>query len=98
MRLQPEFPPRKLYTEQMFVSLCTKRMQLRNHADTQPVKRSKRWKGHAIYTCSTNFGMLEVRENMIALRKLSGGTAQLRTSEGTLLAAENVCPWKRRRL
>ena len=29
--------------------------------------------------------MLEVRENEIALRKLSGGTAQLRTLEGTLM-------------
>jgi len=28
--------------------------------------------------------MLEVRENEIALRKLSGGTAQLRTLEGIL--------------
>jgi len=28
--------------------------------------------------------MLEVRENEIGLRKLSGGTAQLRTLEGTL--------------
>jgi len=33
-----------------------------------------------------NFRMLEVRENEIALRKLSGGTAQFRscTLEGTL--------------
>jgi len=29
--------------------------------------------------------MFEVRENEIALRKLSGGTAQLRTLEGTLV-------------
>jgi len=28
--------------------------------------------------------MLEVRENETSLRKLSGGTAQLRTLEGTL--------------
>jgi len=33
----------------MCVFLRTKRMQLRNHADTQPVKLSKRWKGYAIY-------------------------------------------------
>jgi len=33
--------------------------------------------------------MLEVREIEIALRKLSGGTAQLRTSERTLLDASN---------
>jgi len=30
--------------------------------------------------------MLAVRENEIALRKLSGGAAQLRTLEGTLSA------------
>jgi len=43
---------RKFYTEQMFVMLRTKRMQLRNHADTQTAKRSQRWKGYAksIYT------------------------------------------------
>jgi len=33
----------------MFVLLCTKRMQLRNHADTQRVKQSQPWKGYAIY-------------------------------------------------
>ena len=32
----------KFYTEQMFALLLNKRMQLRHHADTQPVKRSKR--------------------------------------------------------
>jgi len=30
--------------------------------------------------------MLQVRENEISLRKWSGGTAHLRTSEGALLA------------
>jgi len=40
--LQSVFPLRKFYTEQMFVLLSTKRMQLRNHADTQTVKRSQR--------------------------------------------------------
>jgi len=39
------FPLRKFYTVQMFVLLHTKRMQLRNHADTQPVKRSNGLKG-----------------------------------------------------
>jgi len=37
------------------------------------------------YIHRINLGMLEVRENEIALRKLSGGTAQLRTLAGTLL-------------
>jgi len=32
---------RKFYLEQMFVLLRTKHMQLRNHADTQPVKGSQ---------------------------------------------------------
>jgi len=38
----PLFPLRKFYTEQMLVSLRTERMQLRNYADTQTVKRSQR--------------------------------------------------------
>jgi len=42
IKQQAVFPLRKFYTEQMFVLLRTKRMQLRNHADTQPVKRSQR--------------------------------------------------------
>jgi len=45
--LQPKtlptvFPLRKFYTEQMFVLLRTERMQLLNHACTQPVKRFQR--------------------------------------------------------
>ena len=77
--LQPVFPLRKYYTEQVFVLLRTKRMQLRNHADTQTVKRPQRLKGCAVYMYRIKFRMLEVRENEIALRKLSGGTAQLRS-------------------
>jgi len=38
--LRPVFPLRKFYTEQMLVLLRTKCIQLRNHADTQTVKRS----------------------------------------------------------
>jgi len=37
---------------------------------------------HPVYRIK--FSMLEVRENEIALRKFSGGTAQLCTLEGTL--------------
>jgi len=66
----------------MFVLLRIERMQLRNHVDTQPMKRSNRY---AIYIHHIKFGMLEVRENEISLRKLSGGTAQLRNLAGTLL-------------
>ena len=40
--MQAVFPLRKFYTEQMFVLLRTKHMQLRNHADTQPMNRSQR--------------------------------------------------------
>jgi len=38
----PVFPLRKFYTEQMFALLRTKRMQMRNHANIQPAKRSQR--------------------------------------------------------
>jgi len=34
--------------------------------------------------------MLEVRENEIALRKMSGGTARLRISEGTLIGGSKI--------
>jgi len=37
------------------------------------------------YIHRIKFRMLEVRENEIALRKLCGGAAQLRTLEGTLV-------------
>jgi len=63
----------------MFVLLRTKRMQLRNYADTQTVKRFQRSKSYAVHLFRIKFRMLEVRENEIALRKLSGGTAQLRS-------------------
>jgi len=36
------------------------------------------------YKYDMRFGMLQVRENEISLRKWSDGTAQLRTLEGTL--------------
>jgi len=36
------FPVRKFSTEQMFVLLRTKRMQLRDHANTQTAKHSQR--------------------------------------------------------
>ena len=62
------FRLRKLYAEQMFVFLRIKRMQLRNHADTQPVKRFQGWMDYAIYTYRIKFIMLEVHENGIALR------------------------------
>jgi len=70
----------------MFVLLRTKRMQLRNHADTQTVERSQRWKRYAICIHLIAFRMLEVRDHEIAPRKLSGGTGQLRILGGTLLS------------
>ena len=75
------FPLRKFYTEQIFVLL---RMQLRKHSDAQPVKRFKRWNAMR-YVYDIKFEMLQVRQNEISLRKWSGGTAQLRTSEGALV-------------
>ena len=75
------FPLRKFYTEQTFVLV---RMQLRNHVDTQTVKRFKCYKGNAIHTAyDRKFGMFQVRENDISLRKWIGaGTAHLRGNTG----------------
>ena len=69
---------RTFYIEQMFVSV---RMQFHNHADTQPVQRFDRamW-----YIYDIKLEILQVRKNEISLRKCSAGSAQLRTSEGTL--------------
>jgi len=53
----------------MFVLLRTKRMHLRNHAHTQTVMRSQRWKSYAMHIYSIKFRMLEARENEIALGK-----------------------------
>jgi len=55
-------------------------MQLRNHVETQAMKRFKR-KRAMRYIYDTKFGTLQVRENEISLRKCSCGTAQLRTFE-----------------
>jgi len=44
-------------------------------------------KRYAICKYRIKFKMLEVCKNEIALRKLSGGTAQLRTLEATLIAS-----------
>jgi len=80
----PVFPLRKFYTEQMFVLLRTRRKQLPNHADTEGVKRSQLERTMRYIYSVLKFRMSEVRENEIALRKLSGGNAQLRTLEEIL--------------
>ena len=67
------------------------RMKLLNHVDTQTVKRSKRYKGYAICRQHFKFGMLQEHENEVSLRKWSGGTAHLRTLEGTL--PKGSAPW-----
>jgi len=90
------FPLRKFYAEQMLALLRTKRMQLRNHADSKTMKRSLGWKGYAIYTYNIKFGLLEVRENEISLRTVCSGTRQLLTLEGTLvvnLSFSNFYSW-----
>ena len=58
------------------------RMHFHNHVDTQPVKRFDR---AMRCICDIKFEMLQVRKNEISLRKCSGGSAHLRTSEGTLV-------------
>ena len=63
------------------------RMQFHNHVDTQPVKRFDR---AMRYVCHIKFGMLQVRKNEISLRKCSGSSAHLRTSEGTLVTTESA--------
>jgi len=77
-------PVRTFSIEQMFVSV---RMQFHNHVDTQPVKRFDRAM-RCIY--NIKFGMLQVRKNEIPLRKCSGGSALLRTSQGTLVTRESA--------
>jgi len=47
------------------------------------------------HTHDIKFGLLQVRENGISLRKWSGGTAHLRISKGTLLMTSSR--WKRTR-
>ena len=60
------------------------RMQFHCHVDTQPVKRFAR-----AMRCihDIKVGMLQVRTNEISLRKCSGGSAHLRTLEGTLVTS-----------
>jgi len=77
------FPSRKCYTEQMFVFI---RVQLRNHADAQTVKRGER---AMQYISEIEFGMLQVRENEISPGRWSGGTlefSQLRIFEVTAVS------------
>jgi len=71
--LRPVFPPRKFYTEQM---LALVRMQFCNHVDTQVVKLSSGKRARR-YIYGIKFGMLQVRENEISLRKWSCGSAHL---------------------
>jgi len=62
LQLVGSFFVRKLYTEQMFVSM---RMQLCNHVQSKPVKRFQQLKAMR-YTYDITFGMLQVRENEIS--------------------------------
>jgi len=58
---------------------------LRKHVDAQPKKRFKIWKVYDVYTIF-EFGMLQVCENEISVRKWSAGTTHLRALEGTMTA------------
>ena len=77
-------PVRTFYIEQMFVLV---RMQFDNYVDTHPVKRCER---AMRYIYGIKYGMLQVRENEILLRKCSGSSAQLRTLERTLVIRESA--------
>ena len=85
---QTVLPLRKFYTEHMFVLA---RMELCNYSDTQLVKRFKRYEIHVIYCIYIymKFGMSQMHEIDISLRKWSGGIAQLRDSEGTLVTDQS---------
>jgi len=78
------FPVRKFYIEKMFVLA---RMQFHKHVDTQPAKRFER-SMRCIYDIKS--GTLPVRKYEILLRKCSGGSAHLRTLEGTLVTRESA--------
>jgi len=67
------------------------RIQFHNHVDTQPVKRFKRYKRFATYIRYQIWNG-QVRENEISLRKWSGGSAHLRTLEGTMLTTLLIIP------
>ena len=58
--------------------------------NSQPMKCFKYYKGAICYIYDIKFGMLQVRENEISLCKWSAGTAHLRTSNGTLVAAFDI--------
>jgi len=66
----------------MFVAV---RMQFHNHVDTASATFRK---GYAIYVRHQNWNIASVRD--ISLRKCSGGSADLRTSEGTLVTRESA--------
>jgi len=72
-------PVRKFYIDQMFVSV---RMQCHNHVDTQTVKRVER--AMQYYTIS-NLECCKCARMRFSLRKCSGGCADFRTLEGTLV-------------
>jgi len=73
----------------MFVSV---RMQFHNHIDSRhTTSETFRW-DYAIYIRyhDIEFGILQVRENEISLRKCSGSSAHLRTLEGTLVIRKSA--------
>jgi len=83
------FSLRKFYTEQMFALLRKKRMQLRNHADTQTVKRSQHWKGYAIYIYIYRIvGSAREWDSTVQIVWW-----QLRTIEGTLPPGKRWSSW-----
>jgi len=65
----------------MFVLVRTR---LHSHVDAHNQGSVSSGKKAMRYIYDIKFGMLKARENEIALRKCSAGTAHLRTFEGTL--------------
>ena len=70
-----------------FANVCFSAHAIQNHVDTQSVKRFKR---AVRFVYDIKSGMLQVRKNETSLRKCSGGSAHLRTSEGTLVTRESA--------
>jgi len=91
------FPPRKFYTEQMFVLLRTKRMQQRNHADTQTLKRSQRWKGYAtyIYIYRVKFRMSKVRGKWDSIAQIVWWHCAVAPLRKNTACVQQLCETKR---
>ena len=83
LKFQPVFPLQKFYIEQMLLYCAL------SACNCATMQTHNQWSGPSGKPTfgppcigSIEFGMLQVRENEISLRKWSGGSADLRTLEG----------------